>query len=535
MSKYVGLGNYEKAKFFLNQSRSDQKLENDSALVEWLIKHSRFTAILGESDSALLSINRANEVSKAINSKYLRVKAKIQELEFNRKLSRYHLGLEVIHHLLDEEIKDSALLCSFYHRAAAVYNELHYVNLDPKVLDSARFYSEASLAIAKKINNISAQATCYNELGDIYEKMGEKELSYRNYHDAVKMWNGKDLFNQINAMNNLAEFLANNESYDSALYYYNYAVNRLNETKHFRLLMGVYGGLKETYFRMGDSLNGFRNHTFELHNMALLGEQIMKSRVNELYVELEAEKKEQEIVQKELEIEQQEQQFRYFSIIGFFGLVVIILLIYSSYKSKKKNKLLRKLNDENQFLTGETNHRVKNNLQLIISLIGREMYKHKGQAPYLETLSDKINAIASLHQQLYLNESISSISVKSYAFNIYENLRESMALTHFNFEMDIEDTQLPSEKATYLGLLITELITNTVKHAYTSEEEKLIGLKIYESEKALHLIYFDKGKGLAKGVKLKLIEILVRQLEGEVIPDSPEEKNGYSFQLKFKI
>jgi two-component sensor histidine kinase len=110
-----------------------------------------------------------------------------------------------------------------------------------------------------------------------------------------------------------------------------------------------------------------------------------------------------------------------------------------------------------------------------------------------------------------------------------------MALTDFNFEMDIEDTQLPSEKATYLGLLITELITNTVKHAYTSEEEKLIGLKIYESEKALHLIYFDKGKGLAKGVKLKLIEILVRQLEGEVIPDSPEEKNGYSFQLKFKI
>lgn len=535
MSKYVGEGNYEKAKYFLNQSRSSEILENDSALVEWLIKHSRITAILGENDSALISINRANELSKAINSKYLKVKAKVQELEFNRKLSRYHLGQQVIYSLLNEEIKDSNLLCSFYHRAAAVYNEMHYANRNPTFLDTARLYSETSLAIAKRLNNMAAQATCYNELGDIYKKMGEKELSYRNYHDAIKLLDGKDLYNQMNTMKNLAEFLANNQSYDSALYYYNYALKKLRETNHFNLLMGVYGGLKNTYFKMGDSLNGHKNHAQELYNMALLGEQIMKSRVNELYVELEAEKKEQEIIQKQLKLNQNERQFKYFSIFGIFILVAMIFLAYNSYQSKKKNKLLKRLNEDNQFLIGETNHRVKNNLQLIISLIGREMYKNKGEVPYLESISDKINAIASLHQQLYLNESIRSISVKDYVCDIYENLKESILQANFNLEMDIEDTEIPSEKATYLGLLVTELITNTAKHAYVANEEKLIGIKIFNNGKTLTLHYFDNGKGLPNGVRLKLVDILVKQLEGEIIPDPHEGMSGYSVQLKFKI
>ena len=196
---------------------------------------------------------------------------------------------------------------------------------------------------------------------------------------------------------------------------------------------------------------------------------------------------------------------------------------------------MRKLNDENQFLIGETNHRVKNNLQLIISLIGREMYKYKGEVTSLESISDKINAIASLHQQLYLNESISAISVKAYVYNIYENLKDSMALSDFNLEMDIEDTELPAEKATYLGLLITELITNTAKHAYDLSDEKLIGLKIFKKENKLVLNYFDNGKGIAEGIKLKLIDLLVKQLEGEITPFQHEGISGYSVQLKFMI
>ena len=364
--------------------------------------------------------------------------------------------------------------------------------------------------------------------------MGEKELSYRNYHDAVKMWNGKDLYNEMNAMKNLAEFLTNNQSYDSALYYYNYALKKLDKTQHFNLLLGIYGGLKETYFKMGDSLNGFRNHSNELYNMALLGEQIMKSRVNELYVELEAEKKEQEIIQKQLKLQQNERQFVYFAIIGFILLVTILLLTYSSYLSKKKNSRLKKLNEENQFLIGETNHRVKNNLQLIISLIGREMYKNKGQVPYLENLSNKINTIATLHQQLYLNESISSVSIQSYISGILENLNDSMMLTGFNLEMDVEDTELASEKATYLGLLITELITNTVKHAYGNEVEKLLGLKVWTTGKDLNLIYFDKGKGLEKGETPRLVDLLIKQLEGTIIPYKHKEVSGYSVQLKFE-
>ncbi|MBL1144842.1 MAG: sensor histidine kinase [Bacteroidetes bacterium] len=535
IAKYSASGDYGKAKEFLNESRLNTPIDNDSNLVEWLINHAQLTAIIGENDSALYSIQQALALSKKLNSKYLQHKIQVQQIEFNRKLRKYILAHKIIKALLKEGIEDATLRCRFYHRSAAVYNEMHYGNLKSSTLDSARLFAETALTLAKQLNNISAQATCYNELGDIYEKMNAPELSYKNYHEAIKLWKGENNFERYNAIKNLGKFFFKNQLYDSSLYYYNYALVNVKNSKDFALISNVYGGLKEAYFGKGDSLNGHKSHVYEVYNMALLGEQIMKSRINELYVELETEVKEKEIVKKEVELKQKDKQFKYFSVFGVLLLIVIIFLIYSFYISKKKNKLLRKLNDENQFLIGETNHRVKNNLQLIISLIGREMYKYKGEVTSLESISDKINAIASLHQQLYLNESISAISVKAYVYNIYENLKDSMALSDFNLEMDIEDTELPAEKATYLGLLITELITNTAKHAYDLSDEKLIGLKIFKKENKLVLNYFDNGKGIAEGIKLKLIDLLVKQLEGEITPFQHEGISGYSVQLKFMI
>lgn len=530
--KYTALGNYEKAKELLIQSKSAGLVNNDSLYVIWLIEHSGITSVLGENDSALLSLENAESLSLKNNFEFLSIRTKIQQIEFSRKLRKYGQSRNLLKQTLEIGIKDSSLLCRLYHRAAAVYNEINSVNGNLKTLDTALNYSLKALEIAKAKNNVPAQALCLNELGNIYHKKQDLLNSYKNYHQSIQLWEGVDVYNQSNALMNLGYYFQSQNSNDSAIFYFNKALFLVKNSEQFEQISSIYRGLKLSYFNLGDSLNALKNHVQEVHNTSLGDRKLVDTKTKQLALELDTKKKEQEISKQRSELKVKDRQYKSF-LFSIIAIIIMLLIVsYGFYITKKKNLLLKKLINENQFLIGETNHRIKNNLQLIISLIGREMHKYKGEVASLEKLSVKINSIASLHQQLYLNESIKEISVKEYVKNIYENMQETMTLNDFDFEMEVEEINLAADKAIYLGLLITELITNTIKHAYFDHEEKFIGLNIHQLEKKVVLKYFDSGKGVKKDTKLRLVSLLIKQLAAELIPYRPNEK-GYSIQIKF--
>ena len=97
-----------------------------------------------------------------------------------------------------------------------------------------------------------------------------------------------------------------------------------------------------------------------------------------------------------------------------FGILLLLVIVgIFGFYTKNKNKKLEKLLKNNHFLLKELNHRTKNNLQLIISLVTREMRKNKNEEiSGLNNLSAQIGSIATLHQQLYLNEKLESIELK---------------------------------------------------------------------------------------------------------------------------
>src|SRR5690606_8004909 len=165
---------------------------------------------------------------------------------------------------------------------------------------------------------------------------------------------------------------------------------------------------------------------------------------------------------------------------------------------REKNKSLTKLLHNNNFLLSELNHRTKNNLQLIVSLAARESKKDANdEITSLANLTSKIESIATLHQQLYLNEQLDSIQLKNYIEEILVNLSEFLNQNKIEVIKEIDSVEIGANESLYMGLLINELVVNSIKHAFPIQEKKQIELSIKNKNKYLEIRYQDNEIGRA--------------------------------------
>lgn len=235
-------------------------------------------------------------------------------------------------------------------------------------------------------------------------------------------------------------------------------------------------------------------------------------------------------------------QFRPFSEQGFnflyFGiltlLILFIVLTVFFYRKFKENT---RLNTMNELLRNEINHRVKNNFQLIISLLNIQIRQLENQ----ETISilkknvDRVKTFSIIHSILYMRDSQEIINMEYFISRLIEGYK-SVNGEEVVFYIVAKDIQLNVDLALPLGLIINELLTNTFKHAFfenkvekplVSYEDKPKTVKILLSQinsKELELIYQDSGPGMLDGgfikskkrMGLKLIEGLSKQMNGSV-------------------
>src|SRR5690606_4649784 len=104
-------------------------------------------------------------------------------------------------------------------------------------------------------------------------------------------------------------------------------------------------------------------------------------------------------------------------------------------------------------------------------------YKSNHAKKELIHISEKINAIAALHQQLYLSVDKGKVSLKNYFSSIEQNFRIGLIQDSVDFSIETDDIEIPTDKAVYIGLLITELIINSLKHAFENTSSKAIKIR----------------------------------------------------------
>ncbi len=198
---------------------------------------------------------------------------------------------------------------------------------------------------------------------------------------------------------------------------------------------------------------------------------------------------------------------------------------------------------EKEILLKEIHHRVKNNLQIISSLLN--LQSASLDDPQLQTLlydsQNRVKSMALIHDRLYREKDFSRIDFTEYVRDIVENLFQSyISSDRVTHSIDFQKTWFDFDIAIPLGLIINEIVSNSLKHAFPDNREGHINLVFTkESENIYTLIVADNGIGLPEKLEvatleslgMKLIHTLVDQLEGEL---SMESGNGSKFTITFE-
>jgi two-component sensor histidine kinase len=187
-------------------------------------------------------------------------------------------------------------------------------------------------------------------------------------------------------------------------------------------------------------------------------------------------------------------------------------------KTAQLNKALK----VKSLLLREVHHRVKNNLQIILSMIRLQSDKIKERKvkEKFTNIENRINAIAKTYNMLIVEENLEDIDMEEYIEALLSDIEESLFYKNSNIHLEVEiNASLPLRKAVYIGIIINELVTNSYKYAFDGQEGKIL-LKLYQEKQTYRLIIQDNGKGFiynpkSESLGLKLIQtLIIEQLKG---------------------
>lgn len=456
-----------------------------------------------------------------------------------RKFEKADLYLKKTGKLIQKGKISDELQAQYYNRKAAIATELEFD------IEKSIYYSKKCLAISKKIQNKSLEATSLNEIGFAYEcqKPPDFERAILNYEKALEIRNvyGDEIY-RINVLENIARVYTKNKQYEKAIIYTEQGY-KLAKEKNLIYHLKNFIYMKYEYYlflnKKDIALKTLQEYV-DLNDIYIRGH--WEKTIAEIESKFETKEKDKElelnrlkINNQELELNRTKQKFIYLVLIIAFVIILLVLIIRYSLHTKKANDQLKNLLAENRFLLGESNHRIKNNLQLITAIIYQDLEKQgveMEESNWFEVV-EKIESVSALHKQLYLNESKELINLGVYLQEIKSNFDSFFQNKSVSVDLEIDRVEISINKALHIGLLCTELFLNSLKHAFNEPDKKnTIKLILTNIMGKLELIYEDSGPGLhADDVELKLVHMLSKQLKFDYII---ERQNTFYFKANFK-
>lgn len=225
------------------------------------------------------------------------------------------------------------------------------------------------------------------------------------------------------------------------------------------------------------------------------------------------------------------------------GNVVEISLVAHDISEKKKTSIaIEDSLKEKEVLLKEIHHRVKNNLQVISSILNLQssFVSDENTLGILQESRNRIRSMAIIHENLYRTEDFSSIKFANYIKNLTQNLISSYSVNRkILLQMDMVEIDLVLDQAIPCGLLINELITNSLKYAWEEGQNGTIAIGLKEENNIVILEIGDNGKGLptefesmkSDTLGLQLVITLAEQLDAELEVDV---KGGTKYLIKFE-
>jgi two-component sensor histidine kinase len=381
-----------------------------------------------------------------------------------------------------------------------------------------------------------------NSRGNAHKRLGNYKEALADYTTILELARKINYPSGISAgFANLGETNLLLGNYKAALPYQLETVRLQERDKEYSNLVENYQHVSSIYEKLGD----YKSSLAFLAKRASLIDSIAPIKSDaamaEMLTKYETEKKEATINSQATQLEQQ-QRIQWLAIgvaVLLSGFIVFGVIAFIS--RARKNKLLAAKNAENELLLKEIHHRVKNNLEVVSSLLALQSAQIDDQntKDAMQESQNRVNSIGIVHQKLYQGENLGSIEMKDYFLNLSESIIDTFgANERVHVDLAMDKLSVDIDTAVPLGLIVNELLTNTLKYAFPQGQEGNVEIKLeHQANGTLHLEVADNGKGKTgttqgTGFGSQLINLLTKQLNGVM---REENVNGMRVVFDFRV
>lgn len=433
-----------------------------------------------------------------------------------------------------------------------------YYMYDNKI-DSALFYYNRSISLFKQQNkSLSTYKKKDTEfmLNIVRGNIGTCLLRTGKYKEAIPL-----LRKEINACNIYFQGRnwVNSEKVYKRIAYCYIKTNQFKKAKEYikklKNYKDLYYNLKSQYhnqLKNKDSTLYFKNKyiaTADSISKQKLMQKDLES-LNLLNFNEKLKKQEQKISLLEQEDAIKSVKIKIYLVTSFVVILLFFMLLYFYFGIKKKQKIVEAQKNKienalsnNKTLLKELNHRVKNNLQMVSSVISLQASKIQddNSKKNFNTAINRIKVLSKIHNSLYSKNELDEVDLLSYVTTLKDYLVKSIINPEKKVDINVNiasKVYINNDTKTTIGLIINELVTNSFKYAFKNKIDNLITISIHKKDEFYYFSYTDNGEGFdyktidkSKSIGLNLILRLVNQLGEEAIINA---NNGMEINFKFK-
>ena len=464
-----------------------------------------------------------------------------------------------------------------------------------KQYDQALEYYNKAIQINEAYKDSTKLLNSNNNIGQLYSLQGLHEQAKKYFYKAMSYGTeSSNAYELVSLYENLGYVHYLNIAYDSSQYYYDKALEIINANGNKKQLYLIQHKMGLNYFKTNeieksvkllkvafaavDSLKDIGMKRTIASDLSMVYEYIGQFKkaldFKNIYVALndslinqetstavaqmtsrfESEKKEAKIKQLELEDTLNETQIQQQKgILSVFGVSLAGLgfFLWRLNAQKKRitnqNVLIQTNLSEKELLLKEIHHRVKNNLQVISSLLNiqsRQVKDEKAKEAIQEGRS-RVHSMSLIHQKLYKKDNLTGVDMRDYLEDLSQDLfaTYNVSNTAIDLTIDVDNIILDVETVIPIGLIVNELLSNVLKYAFPNNQQGKLNVSLKEVENRLNLIVSDNGIGLTQQQKEtkddtfghSLIKAFKNKLDAEVLVDGT---NGTTVQVlinKYKM
>ncbi|NQY29308.1 MAG: tetratricopeptide repeat protein [Flavobacteriaceae bacterium] len=405
--------------------------------------------------------------------------------------------------------------------------------------DKAMFYFQKSLEENQKANDTVGIARSLGLIAGFYKSGNEldKSLEYllKNLKVVVKSGYRDGI---MLTLTDIADVYLKKDKTTKAMHYGQRALKMAKTEGDPERLSLVSEKMSLIYQERGNWEKAFEMEALHVKMRDSIQNNEIKNSLIEQAAKYELDKKQQEITL--LSVKNEVQEFRINknrkSIIlislALFSALILAFIAFRGYKKKlyinrllerQKAEISRK-NEAKKIMLQEIHHRVKNNLQVVNSLLRMQSSKSTDKeviGAFKETQS-RVMSMAKLHEKMYQSGDLQRLNAKNYLTMLVKEIVQNYTVgKEIELDLDIEELFIDSQTMMPLSLLINEIITNSLKYAFEGREEGLITVKFNKVSDTNELIISDDGIGfvpnpIVKGLGFRLIASFTRQLDGSI-------------------